>query len=512
MELNNINIILKYIFEQKKIKLDFSFEEFNYQKIQKISKEHNLYCKKVNKSQYHLLDNSSLPGIIRFKGNKNYLLIKIDKKNKTYIVKDFFEEDENSIQEVKWTPKEIYLFLNNEEDEIFKFENDWIKSIIKEETNSYLKIFYISFFINFFILIIPFYMMSIYDRVIPLEGVETLISLTIGVGIVLFFDLLFKYIRNIIMQDISFNINNKIEDILLNKIIKIKNNHDKYSIGNKFNLFKEIKVLKDFFSTQTMVMFLEIPFFLIGLLFIWLLSENLIFVPIIITIIMFFVNYITQYKIDKKYNNLYKKETMKSDFIFETIINKNEIINKNLISKKINESYRISEEEESLNKELSLIKSNATNIFQSLIQVNNILIIFFGVFEVLNNQMTVGYLIALTILSSRVMMPIINLNINYLKYNDVKKSFKVLNNFLKLPEINDKHKLIVKKINGNFKLENIYFHYNNKYIFENLNIDIKQNDKLGIIGENSSGKTTLFNLLTNKQTVRNSIIKTYKNV
>lgn len=64
------------------------------------------------------------------------------------------------------------------------------------------------------------------------------------------------------------------------------------------------------------------------------------------------------------------------------------------------------------------------------------------------------------------------------------------------------------------KLEDFYFTYkgNNKYTLNNINLDIKEGEALGIIGESGSGKTTLLlsilGLLSSKG---NSLGKIYFN-
>ena len=52
------------------------------------------------------------------------------------------------------------------------------------------------------------------------------------------------------------------------------------------------------------------------------------------------------------------------------------------------------------------------------------------------------------------------------------------------------------KINlGNIEFRNIKFKYDNKYIFNNLNLLIKEKEKVGILGKSGSGKSTLIKLL-----------------
>jgi ATP-binding cassette subfamily B protein/ATP-binding cassette subfamily C protein LapB len=490
------HLILEYIIKEKtnhKVNFNNKEKEITINDLIGITKKHNLYLEIIKNNEIKKVDNVNLPAIIELDGI-SYLLLKIDKNKKTFYIQDMLTPNEE-VKKIKKNPDNIYLILNKDEDEIFKKDDDWIKEIIKNEKGSYIKIFYISFFINIFMLITPFYMMSIYDRVLPLEGVATLITLTIGVLMIYSFDLIFKYVRTNIIQEITFKINNSIEKLLINKIIKIKKSYDKYSSGNKLNLFKEINIIKDFFSSQTMIIFLEIPFFLIGLFLISIFSETLIYIPIVISIIMLIINLITQSKIEKIYNSLYLKENFKSDYLLELLYTKKEIVNSNLLDDKEFEGIRILEEQENINKKISFIKGNLTNVFQYLVQITTILMMFFGSLEVINGTMTVGYLMALTILTSRVMMPIVNINMNMLKFHDVKKSFKIINSFFKLPIIDNYKKLIVNNLKGNYKVEKLTFKYNNKILFEDINFEIKEKDKIAIVGENGVGKTTLKNIL-----------------
>ncbi|MBU2492909.1 MAG: ABC transporter ATP-binding protein [Bacteroidetes bacterium] len=50
-------------------------------------------------------------------------------------------------------------------------------------------------------------------------------------------------------------------------------------------------------------------------------------------------------------------------------------------------------------------------------------------------------------------------------------------------------------MNPVIKLENVSFAYNTNYILENINLNVEQNDFLGIIGPNGGGKTTLLKLI-----------------
>jgi len=501
-EHSSIIIIKELIKNKLNISIDLSKinkEDLGIKDYYDIANQYDLIIEELDIKRYYKIEEFLLPAIAKI-NNKFVILLKYNKNTNEFLIKDI---DDKKSKIIKKNPKKIYVFLKKDELNILKSNNQWFKNIIKSEKKTYFQILYISLFINLFMIVTPMYMMSIYDRIIPGAGYASLYTLTLGVLLIFIFDFIFKIVRSNMMNKINFNINNKVEQVLTKKILKIKTEYDKTTIGHKYNLFKEISIIKEFFSNQTMIVFLELPFFIIGIFLFITLSENLIYIILIMSSIMFFINYIVQLKLKSLYDSLHIKEMNKNDFIIEISENKQNIINNGLINDKIIESQNILNEQEYFMNTILLYKSNFSTFLQVLMQLTTILILFFGVFEVINQTMTIGYLIALSILSSRIMMPIVNINMNYFKYYDVKKSFKIINQFLKLPEydINDKEKINIKEIRGNFILNDISFKYNNNIIFEKLFLKINENDKIGIIGEVGSGKSTLKKILLKQLTI-----------
>lgn len=74
----------------------------------------------------------------------------------------------------------------------------------------------------------------------------------------------------------------------------------------------------------------------------------------------------------------------------------------------------------------------------------------------------------------------------------IKNSYELL--YIDNNDDNDKKEDIVIT-NGNIKIDSISFKYNKDYIFKDFSLDIKNKEKIGIIGISGSGKTTLVNLL-----------------
>lgn len=75
-------------------------------------------------------------------------------------------------------------------------------------------------------------------------------------------------------------------------------------------------------------------------------------------------------------------------------------------------------------------------------------------------------------------------------------------------KINSKSNLVKEKLQGNITIQNLNFNYPGVIdkALENINIDIKKGETLGIIGTIGSGKTTLMNLLTRLYNIPNGKI------
>ena len=74
---------------------------------------------------------------------------------------------------------------------------------------------------------------------------------------------------------------------------------------------------------------------------------------------------------------------------------------------------------------------------------------------------------------------------------------KKLNNYLNLKDKNLIKNVNFQSFNENLNFENVTFYYDrsDREILKNLNLTIKKNEKIGIVGKSGSGKTTILNLI-----------------
>ena len=441
-----------------------------------------------------------LPCIIIDKENRPYVYLKKDKEVHLYdpITNKKVSEPLSFLKRFK---KAILVFRNPKKEEALNStrNKDWFWNPIKAFWRSYVEIGFLTFFINIFALAVPLFTMSVYDRVVPNNATETLFVLASGVIIILLFDIYFKSVRNHIIERVGKKLGVYLEEELMKRMLSIKSEYDNMLVGSKANLFRELNQIRDFFATKSILQVIDLPFFFIAVFVIFLISPAVAAVPLTVAILIIIFNIIMQIPI----SNLSKKNIeniqSKNSYLVETIQGSEIIKLSNASSTKLFNWRNLVAVTDSINLKIQSLNVFSMNLSQTVVQFVTMLVIVVGVFEIADKNLTVGGLIAVTILSSRAMVPVIQTSMMVIKLKEIKESLNNTNEFWHLPLENDKNQEIgIGKLKGEIEFSNVDFYYkNSKYpSLDKCNLKIQPGEKVGIIGQTGAGKTTFLRLLT----------------
>ena len=143
---------------------------------------------------------------------------------------------------------------------------------------------------------------------------------------------------------------------------------------------------------------------------------------------------------------------------------------------------------------------NCINNIKLVSYINNIFLFcsinFINIYLFKNNKISGGHFVAifLTLLYYlQYLMDVAFLAPKIIEYYGVLKNSEEFLENLESTNNDNRPDIVIK--NGNIKLENIYFGYNNKLLFNDLNIEFENNKKVAIIGKSGSGKSTIIKLI-----------------
>jgi subfamily B ATP-binding cassette protein HlyB/CyaB len=139
---------------------------------------------------------------------------------------------------------------------------------------------------------------------------------------------------------------------------------------------------------------------------------------------------------------------------------------------------------------------------QMLNALCSVIFLWVGATMVLDNDLTIGQLMAFTMLMGSAMTPVMGLIGLWDQLQDVAVAMERLGDVLDLPPEQKpeevESRVLLPNLKGDIRFDNVYFRYSgaeSRFVLENIKLDIKPGQLVAIVGQSGSGKTTLAKLI-----------------
>ena len=380
----------------------------------------------------------------------------------------------------------------NEKIKKVNMSEHWFWGSLLKNKGTYVQIALASIFINLFGLGSAFYIMTVYDRVMPNSAYNTLIALTIGMSVVIIFDFIIKLLRSYFVDMAGNSMEKDINNSLFSKITS----HDSEFLSKSSGVahtVREFEGVRDFFTSASMVAFIDLPFMFLFLFVIYAIAGPLAIVPILIVPLVLGVSAIIQ-PILKRFSDKNLVNQQGKMVILHELLNNVETVRTVAGGKFLHNKWNSSVDNQSKNATSARGISNfAVTFSQTSLQIAQAGIVCYGVVLVGSLDITSGALIACVILSGRILSPLVQAGQLLTKFNHALSAFKKIDELMQTDSRDDLTKdfKAVSLDNGDIKINDLSFDTNEVSILRNISLEINSGEVVGLVGNIGSGKTSL---------------------
>ncbi len=354
--------------------------------------------------------------------------------------------------------------------------------------------------INLLALGTSMYSMQVYDRVIPTQGYATLGVLTLGVSLFIIFELIFKVIRSYLMEYTASVIDNRLSRDIFSRLLQVRLDQLPGTVGSLSSQLRGYEVIRAFLSSATFYAFVDAPF---GIFFILLIAviggPMLALIPTLFLIFSIAIGIVLRKKIDHHAKEATAAANLKTGLLVEAIEGAETIKTGGGGWGALSRWLDVVEESlkhEMVNRSISEKGGYFAAVMQQMSYVG---LVGIGAYYAAEGGLTMGALIACSILSGRVLAPIAQIPSLMAQRAQAKAALEGLEKLFALEVDNHgvQSPLIPEQIYGQFNLERVRFSYpDSPQSLSVAQLHIKPGEKIGVVGNVGSGKSTLLRLLT----------------
>jgi ATP-binding cassette subfamily C protein LapB len=464
---------------------------------------------KPKKSPLKALADFDLPAIVANRDGGLLVIIERSGRNKLLC----FDPVRNAEIEIPTNAREWryrhQLLLVKQQDEPARIDDadaplaqrDWLRAAIKGHGRSITLVLLAAAFINVFALAMPLFSMNVYDRVLPNGAVSTLWVLSIGIASVFLFDFLLKVARGAIIDYAGRGIDLRLSTALFDRVVNTNLSARPASTGAFINRITQYETLRDFFTSQTVAMFVDILFMGVFLWVMFYLLGWVIIFPVVAVVIALVSTYVIGIRSTRAVKASLTEQAQRNSILVETLTSPQTVKASRAEGQFLRNwenSILASSETQSKIKYYQQMASQTTATVSQLASIG---ILIGGTYSFADHQITTGAIVAAMMLSSRVIAPVAQISAAMLRTRSAMEAYRSIAAIMKLPDERTVRKSFVSRdiAKGRIELRKVRFRYPGAehFVLDQVSFNIKPGEKVGIIGRIGSGKTTLGRLLVN---------------
>lgn len=462
---------------------------------------------KLQRCELKSIDPSTLPAILLLKGQQACVLLGVEQGEARLLMPESGQGTVRlPLKELAERHTGVVAFVRPH----FRFDertpatrktraSHWFWGPVLAQRFVYRDVLWAALLVNLFALAFPLFSMNVYDRVVPNHAVETLWVLAIGVTLVLGADLFIRLMRSHFVDEASARIDVQISASLMERVLGMRLENRPQSVGSFASNLRGFEQVRDFIASSTVTALIDLPFALLFVFVMFWISPWLVLPVLGVFGLIVLSGYVLQHRLHALSQTTYQASAQRNATLIESLTGIETIKTQgaeNVIQKRWERANQFLAE---LNVRMRRLSSAAMYGTATMQQFVSVCIILIGVYLIADKQLTMGGLIASTMLAGRALAPAGQIVGLLMQYQGARTAMESLEQIMAQPverpdEITFIHR---SELKGEIEFRHVSFSYpgRREASLDDISLRIRPGEKVALIGKVGSGKTTLQKLI-----------------
>ena len=381
-----------------------------------------------------------------------------------------------------------------------RFDVTWFLQAMIKYRHLLIEVFVASFFLQIFALISPLFFQVVIDKVLVHRGMTTLDVLMVGLIAVSLFESLLTALRTYVFSHTTNRIDVELGARLFRHLVALPIAYfEARRAGDSVARVRELENIRNFLTSSALTLVIDLFF-----TFVFLGVMPIYSLPLTGIVLASFPFYILisvlaapvfRERLDEKFNRGAENQS----FLVETVTGI-ETLKALAVEPQMQRRW---EEQLAGYVRAGFRVSNLGNwASQGVLLISKLVtavVLFFGAKAVIDNELSIGELVAFNMLAARVAQPVLRLAQVYQEFHQTRISIDRLGDILNAhPEpFFTQGRTALPDIKGHVSFEHVAFRYkvDGTEILHDISVDIPAGQVIGIVGPSGSGKSTFAKLV-----------------